>query len=214
MKALFIMSIVVPVSLLTTLRLTGILQGPITISETITLRTIEWIFERPNEYVVIGDALHGSYHTSGLSAALDIKLVDYANNSQFLDDNDFLRMIMVINSTSTNTNDFIESVYVVFHKDSQPSLVDWLETTFKFENLTLASVSSGRTGVEDYKAAYVRLTGANHPNKIYISALVEWSFLTLKTKTHEMEVAFELTYYNGTVYKKLIQPFQLEILGR
>lgn len=214
MKALFILSIVVPVSLLTTLRLTGILQKTTAVTETNTLELVKWEFQRPTQTVDILKKVDATFTNDELSANMYTLILSYSNNSQFGDDNDYLRMAMVINTTATNRKVSVENIYVVFHEDSQPSLVDWLETSFKFENLTLASVSSGWTREEDYKAAYVRLTGANHPNKICISALVEWSFLTLKTKTHEMEVAFELTYYNGTVYKKIIQPFQLEILGR
>lgn len=47
LKVLTLLSVVVPVSLLVTFRLTGILpepERPITIAETITLDTIKWEF--------------------------------------------------------------------------------------------------------------------------------------------------------------------------
>ena len=209
LKALFVLSIAVPVGVLVSLRLTSVLQEPIIISETITLETIEWKFQRPNQYVVIMDKLNVTYTVDDFSANMHVLVVDFANNSQFSDDNDFLRMIMFINSTIPNQDGFVESVYVVFNKD-QSSKIDWIGTEFYFENLSLAE------RIDGYKSnmeAYVKLNGMNHPDRIYFRATAEWSLLTPKNQPHQLELLYELTYFNGTVYKKVVQPFQLRIFG-
>jgi len=214
LKALFVLSIVAPLSLLTTLRLAGILQGPITITETTTLEPIKWEFQRPNQSIDILNELGATSASDELSANMYILILSYHNNSQFNDDNDYLRMLIKANSTVANSHGFIESVRVVFRKDSQASLVDWLGTSFNFENLSLVSFSSGWTHGERYETAYVALTSANHTRRINFSAIVEWSLLTPKNQTHQMEVDYEFIYFNATAYKKIIQPFQLKIIGR
>ena len=212
MKALFVLSIIVPVSLLVTLRLTGILEGPITITETTTLEAVKWEFQRPTHASDINDKLNITYTVDEFSANMHVLPVFYSE-SPVMDDNDYLRIITVVNSTAINSNCFIETVHVAFDKDSQPSLVSWIPGYLDFENLSLVGVSSGWTSGEDYKEAYVKLAGEGHPKGIYFRATVEWSLLTSNNQTHQMEVTYELTYYNGTAYKKVIQPFQLRIVG-
>jgi hypothetical protein len=207
-----VLSIVLPMSLLATFRLTGILQQPVTISETTTLEAVKWDFKRPDQSVKIGDRLEVLYTNAGLSANIYV-LMEHYHESGAPDDNDYLRMVTAINLIATNQSFFIESVHVGFSKDSQSSLVDWLRTYFSFENLSLLGVSDGWTFEERYKEAYVELAGVNHANSIYFGATAEWSLPTPNTQSHQMEVAYEITYYNGTAYNKVVQLFQLKIVG-
>jgi len=210
MKVLFILSIIIPVGLLTSFRLTGILEGPITISETITLETIRWEFQRPDNATAtyINDVVEASYNNDGLTANPRIYILYYVDRpygSYF----DSLRMVFSINSTIINQDGFIESVYVVLNKD-QLCQIDWKETAFHFENLSLVE------RVEGYKSstkAYVGLTGANHSDSVYFSSEISWDLLTPNNQSHQIRVAYELTYYSGTAYKKIIQPFELVIVG-
>jgi hypothetical protein len=212
-RALMILSIVVPVGLLASFKLAGLL-GPAAISETTTLETIEWVFERPNQTVHIDDQLNATYDIDGLSVAFDLILGVYDNDEPVFYNNDLISIGMRINSTVTSPNSFIESVYVVVGKDSQPSLFGWISTYFGNSiNLSLVAVSSGRTIGENYKQAYARLNGEDNPEEIYFWATAEWSLLTPNNISHQIEVTYEFTYYNGTAYNKIIQPFQLKING-
>ncbi len=209
MKALFILSIIVPVSLLVTLRLTGILQEPITISETITLETIEWEFQRPSQTVTLDDELKSSYSSDEISVAMRVLMGKYSDDDPAFN-YDYVTIGVTANLTVTNLNSFVEGVYVVIRKDSQ-STVNWMDTELHFENLSLAE----RVGGYSWNThAYIKLTGVNHSSSVYLSAAFFWSLLTSNNQTHQMELAFELTYFNGTAYKKVIQPFQLKIIGR
>lgn len=209
LKALFVLSIVVPVGVLVSLRLTGVLQEPIIISETIPLETIKWTFERPNQTVDIFKVVETFYNNDGLTANPKIHIWDYVDRPYGGYYFDCLYMAISINSTITNQDGFIESVYVILNKD-QSSQINWMDTDFHFENLSLLERVYG------YKSnmqAYVKLTGANHSNSVYFSSRVDWSLISPNNQTHQMEVAYELTYFNGTVYKKVVQPFQLRIIG-
>lgn len=189
----------------------------ITIAENTTLDPVVWTFQRPAngsvQFVYIDEKLNTAYLSDGLSAMFRIIIGIYCENSTARNGADYVTMGIRINSTATNPNGFIESVYVVFHRDSQPSLVDWIETYFYYENLSLSGFSSGWTSQQAYEKAYVELAGANHPDRTYFKATTEWSLLTPNSQSHQIEVAYEITYYNGTAYKKIIQPFQLRIVG-
>lgn len=209
-----LLSIIIPVGSLTTFRLTGILQGPTTVSETTTLEAVRWEFQRPGHYTYIDDWLGDEYVEDGLSARFRMVFGIYEENSSVRYGADYITLGINISSTTTKPGVSIESVCVVFHRDSQSSLVDWINTYFIFQNLSLQDVSSGRTTQENYNEAYVRLTGLSHPEGICFWATAEWSLITPNTQTHQMEVTYELIYYNGTAYKKIVQLFQLNVTGR
>jgi len=214
LKALFVLSIVAPVSILASLRLTGILQEPITISETTTIDAIEWAFERPYHDVCINDRVEAAYVRDGLSAAFCVVIGTYSENQVAYDGNDIITIGLELNSTVIDPNGFMESVNVVFRTDSQPSLIDWVYTYLNFQNLSLVDFTSGWTTEVSHKEAYVRLAGLNHPERISIWATAVWSLLTQNDQTHQREITYELTYFNGTAYKKIIQPFRLKVVGR
>ena len=182
----------------------------ITIAENTTLEPVVWTFQRPKDeaHVIIDDRLEPSYSNDGLSATFLMWVSDYLPRVGSLD-YDYLRMSMAINATTSNPDGYIESVHVVAHKD-QTSEVDWLETQFDFENLSLAARADGYSRSTQ---AYIKLAGVNHTGSVRAKAIVEWNLLTPNTQSHQLEIAFEITYYNGTAYNKVVQPFQLNILG-
>ena len=212
-KTALLLSIVVPVSLLATFRLTGIIKEPLTIAKTINLLSKKWEFQRPNEsvqFVYIDDELNASYIGDGLSANMYVRMGEYSNNALAYDGNDLLSILMVINATTSNPNSYIETLYVVVYKD-QESILEWLETELYFENLSLTARADGyRLNTQ----AYIKLAGVNHTSGAYAEATAEWILLTPNTQSHLLEVAYEIVYYNGTAYNNVVQPFQLNIVER
>jgi len=181
----------------------------ITITENRALDPVVWTFQRPSDSVDILDKLNATY-TGDLSVNMYVLILHYKNNSIFVGDYDYLHISMAINATVGNAGGFIESVHVVAQKD-QTSEVDWLETQFEFENLSLAARAHGyRMDTQ----AYIKLAGVNHTSSVHAKAIVEWNLLTPNTQSHQLEVAYEIVYYNGTAYNKVVQPFQLNIVGR
>jgi len=216
-KALFVLSIVVPVGLLTTLRLSGVLKGPITISETTTLKAVKWEFQRPvpDQSIDIYDNLDATYVDNGLSATFRLEIWKYINGSMsWIPPGDWVDMGIRINATIINPNGFVNGVNVIFRNDSRPSHVNLLRTYLKFSNLSLVDIKEDRN-LESYTKAYIKLSAVNHQNRIYFSAFAHWNLLDASSDlTHQMELTYELTYYNGTAYNKIIQPFQLSVFGR
>jgi hypothetical protein len=210
LKALTLLAVVLPVSLLVSFRLTGILQEPKTISETITLETVRWEFQRPDNATDIFDIVEAFYKNDGLTTDPKILILDYVDRPYDGYYFDSLYMVISINATITNQDGFIESGYVVLQTDYQ-SPVGWLHTDFRFENLSLIDVEDwGWRGTK----ASVSLKSMNHPEGAYFSGSALYRLLTPNNQTHQLDASFELTYHNGTVYKKVVQPFQLRIIGK
>lgn len=182
----------------------------ITIAENITLDPVEWTFQRPhpNQYMIIGDRLEPSYSNDELSATFLMWLSDYLPRVGSLN-YDALWVRLDINATATNPNGFIESVHIAAYKD-QESKVGWQETDLYLENLSLVAQADGYRWDTQ---AYIKLAGVNHTSRVYATTTTLWKLLTPNTQSHQLEVAYEITYYNGTAYNKVVQPFQLNIVG-
>jgi hypothetical protein len=185
----------------------------ITIAENTTLDLVEWTFQRPNEsvqFVYINDKLNATYVGDGLSANMYVTIGIYHENDSAYDGDDHLSMLTVINVTTSNPDGYIESIHIVVQKD-QTSKISWLNTKLYLENLSLVASADGYRWSTQ---AYIKLGGVNHTSRVYAGATAEWSLLTPNTQSHQLEIAFEITYYNGTAYNRVVQPFQLNIVGR
>ena len=182
----------------------------ITIAENITLEPVIWTFQRPNDSVDIDEKLNALYVGDTLSANMYVKIGIYHENDSAYDGDDHLSILMAINVTTSNPDGYMESVHIVVQKD-QKSKVSWMRTWLYFENLSLVTLADGYTRNTQ---AYIKLVGVNHATNVHAKATSEWSLLTPNIQSHQLEVAFEITYYNGTAYNKVVQPFQLNIAGR
>lgn len=129
--------------------------------------------------LIILDKLDATY-VDGVSANMYVLMIRYENASQFGDTYDYLDISMAINATVGNAGGFIESVHVVAGKDQQ-STVDWEETSFDFENLSLAARADGYMWDTQ---AYIKLEGVNHTSSVRAKALVKWYLLTPNTQSH------------------------------
>lgn len=203
-KVVFMLSVILPATLFTSLKLGGILGKQIAIAETITLNQVE--LEKPRatqrkNYFVESP----SYSDGELSAnfAIGIDVLGTLLNP----------MGVKINSTVTHPEAFIESISIIFHRDCQPSTIEWLQNYFDFKNLFLLHMLSGYTWDNaSFKEAHVVLVGINNARDVSFYGALIWGFLTDDiNQTHQMEVEYKITYYNGTVYKEIIQPFRLTL---
>jgi len=207
LKALFLLSIVALVSLLTTLIFAGRLPEPI--KGNMTLAAIEWEFERANQSVLVDNKLDATYADNGFLLTTYIWIEAYSENLQSGTDYDYLTMWIMINASVENPNGYIENVDVTLHKDNQSTL-DWPETQCYLENLSLSVRAEGFWWRDE---AYLRLAGANKPDNVYLWAMAVWFLPTPNSQSHQMEATYELTYSNGTARNKIAQPFQLKIVG-
>ncbi|MEM3697933.1 MAG: hypothetical protein QXQ94_10660 [Candidatus Bathyarchaeia archaeon] len=202
-KTAFLLSIIVPLSLLTTFKLTGIIKEPITIAETKELPIKEWSFPRPtSSFYYIDDLLSNTYSDAECLSSFSLTIGTYSNDDVAYNYADIISLIIKINVAVFGKNARIENIYFNVKNDSEKSKVDWLLTEFDLENLSKTSFGFGKT-------AHISLAGTNNPSWCYFKGSFEWELFTQNNKTHQREITCEIVYYNGSVYKNLIQPFRL-----
>ena len=194
---------------LTIVLLVTLAPKEIEIAENITLKPVTWSFQRPSQWTIIDDRLESSYSTGGLSATFHVWISDFLPRVGSLN-YDTLRIILEINAMTTNPDSFIESAQVTAQKDNK-SKVGWQETDIYLKNLSLVASVDGHWWM---KEAYIKLADVNHTSNIYAQTTILWKLLIPTTQSHQLEITFELIYYNGTAYNKVVQPFQLNIIGR
>lgn len=208
---MFLFSIIAPVGLLMTLRLVGILQEPLTISETRILEAVKWELERPDHMIDIGDVVKSSYDNDCVSIAHSIFVDDYDDMGVYGSPYISLR----INSTAILQTGFVNYVNVTFEEDYESSEVNFFEAQVwpKFyshvENLSIIGYRHNLLG-RGLKA-FMMLIGVNYPMSIHFDGIVHWILRSPQNKTHLIDITIELVYYDGTAYKRIVQPFQLKI---
>lgn len=58
----------------------------------------------------------------------------------------------------------------------------------------------------------MEFVGTSRPKSVHLSVQgVQWVLRTPPNHAHKLSVDMELTYFNGTAYKKVVQPFQIQL---
>ncbi len=210
-------AIIVPVSLVM-LSLNGFFSQSPT-PEGITAETVTWEIERPSEMPDIHQVAENAYTNEEASLNLTIYVGGYIEEMMDYGDNDFLYMNVSV--AAEVGNGFVKNVNITFYNDTQPSQVRWanwyrlngrLHYTGQFENLSVADYSQYRES-EQYMKASTNLEGINKPSAVYFNAPAHWILRTANDKSHQITVASEITYYNGTAYKKVVLPIVLRVIA-
>lgn len=127
---------------------------------------------------------------------------------------DFITIRVKMNLTGADSDFSIENVYLIFRDIYKGSRLFFQRTNTDFQciNLSLVKIVDGINGENNLKAS-INLAGLNHPNDVYLQWNTIWTLHSLNTQDHELSATYEVTYYNGTAYNKIVQPFQIRIKG-
>ena len=210
MKGCLILMIVLPIGLLIALRPWEILKEPLTISESKTLDVVSWSLERPLADIGIGDSLTRIYRED-LSANFTAFIDDY-NTPPNDYGSDYLQI--QINITASVDKGFIHFVNITFWEDYEGSQVhlfsaeSWSQYAH-IENLSITRYVHLFLKGRGLKA-FVELAGVNHPNNVSFGFFPRWILRSPKNYTNQLEIRFELIYFNGTACKRIVQPFLLK----
>ena len=208
-KVLTLLSIVVPVGLLASFRLTGILpspEEPIIIAETTTLDVTRWEFERMGDFYRLEDTLEGFYEGDNFSVTLDMLVWAYGEYGHY-GGSDCLKLI--VNVSASSTIGHVESLNLFFRDNLYNSRIHYYYT-----NPYIITENLSRVYFKDWaREVYINFTGVNNPGSVYFWGPIDWIMYSPANQSHEMDAFFEATYFNGTVYKRVVQPFQLRLIG-
>lgn len=211
-KVVLLLSVIAPMGLLATFRLAGILKEPLTISENKTLDAVSWSVERPAASIHIGDLLR-HFYDGDVSVNYAVFIDDYLGVSWDYGGSDVINM--QINVTASIGKGFIYSANITFWENYKSSFVNffediaWPKYYAYVENLSIISRKDWL--IEPGLKAFVELAGLNNPKSVSFSCFVDWVLRSPQNYTHQLEVRFELVYFNGTAYKRLTQPCMLKI---
>ncbi|MGQ9459969.1 MAG: hypothetical protein ACUVRA_01890 [Candidatus Bathyarchaeaceae archaeon] len=214
LKVLTLLAVVLPVSLLVSFRLAGILQEPKTIIETITLEAVEWEIERPDViWGPINEIVQNTYTDDGCSILFDILIASYITGPDRYGGSDFLSLGAEVKANVSEG--FVEGLRISFSENYSGSQIDILEQDFPIsENLETRNVVDyvdGAGGIGEGLKGYVEADGVNKPSHVYYRIWVDWILRSPENESHEMEVSLQLTYNNGTAFKKVVLPIILKL---
>ncbi len=205
--ALSLMAVVLPVSLLATLRLTGILPEPPK-PETITVGSVEWEIQRPQKYVDIKDVVENTYSNDSVSITVRTSIHDYHENG--LRDPYWGRdgIGFTLNVSATALKGFFTSIVVEFLPSDGNSTIYITQTFSRYQNAAVTRIegigtSAGVTCIE------AKVLGS--PCGLHIP--VEWIFKDQNADNHHLKVNFVVTYSDGLTYREAVMPIILDVIA-
>lgn len=200
--------------LLTAFRLGGILKEPSTISENKILEAVSWNVEKPFGGMDIKDSAVGVYDED-VFADFTVFIDDYHVSSWAYGGSDYITIR--VNITASTSEGFIALANITFWENYKESQVDFFEDTawpkdyVSFKNLSITrhydSLGTYGSGLK----AFVELAGVNNPKSVSFGCFVNWVLRSPQNYTNNLRIIFELIHFNGTVYKRVIQPILLHV---
>lgn len=217
LKALTLLSVVLPVSLLISFRLTGILPEPPK-PEAIMLDTVKWESERPSFYVIIDDIVESIYDS-------DVFINQSVFVSRYFDQfgvpyGDVDVITLVTNITATISKGFIETIHVFFAENYTLSKVNvWdpqresaMHVLYNLAVMEWADKGSENAWkLKNNIKAFITLGALDQPTKVDYWTPTDWILRSPQNQSHQMSIVYEVSYFNGTTHKRVVQPFELKI---
>ena len=208
-KATLILSIMLPVSLLATFKMSGVLTEP-QAPETVTLEAVTWNMTRPTRTLTVDEWVNNSYMDNDnrlLSAGVHFE-EHFENMLGWPSDGDDDVQLVGIHISVSVSVGFVCS-FVANFSDLDDCAYVVLETTpscMQLQNLAVKRI------VNPLTSACLWASANNQSKEASLSALVYWVFLDQNNTDHWMTVDFEITYFDGTAYQTVITPFVLDVL--
>lgn len=212
--SLALMSVIVPISLLATFRLTGILPEPPT-PETINVETVPWNMSRPVnvDIITIDKWTKNSYTDNIAFIELSIQFVGYWENkpgwwpSDGDDDAIYLRIV----ATANVSEGFIYSMIIKFPEVDADAVL-YIDQNKGFRELINLKEGLISWSSKYKKGAYFEALAFNQPKDALLSIMAYWVLQDQNNIDHWLTVTLETTLFNGTAYQKMIMPMRLGVL--
>lgn len=209
MKIFFVLSMIVPLGLLTTFRFAGVLPEPPTLV-TIAAEPVSWQIDRPKRGIIVDDLVEKAFTNEEVSLKMGLHGL-YWTEDKF-DGGIYLGrdgLDMVAFADANMKSDFRASLSIRFCPADNESFVyvgdgEIFQTR---KNITVTRLESIGTNQSE---AYVLATPTNRTMNFGVMAF--WIFEDENTEDHQLKIVFEFTYQNASIYKKVVIPMLLTIL--
>jgi hypothetical protein len=210
-KATVVFSIIVPISLLASFRISGLLQEPQS-PETMQTGTSSWNMSRPANTVTIDEFVKNAYSDEQVSIESHVHVGYYLENSPLPpSDGDDDIVDIVVGLSANVTKGYIYSATIRFSKSDIHAFLEIKEDPIFIElkNMTNRLVQDEWVPGEEALFSAVAIKGALHCS---LEATVSWVLLDKNDAAHYEEIAFETTYFDGAIFHKLIMPIQVGVI--
>jgi hypothetical protein len=210
MKALFILSIVLPVGLLASFRLTGVLKKPPE-TQKIILETQTLILSRPHETMTIANkSVQNTWINGRSSVVLFVEVRSYREGSSIPPyyGRDGVRFKTSVDAGLLNSRP-ITTVKISFHVSDENSTVFVSEERWNLHlnNATLTGFQYLGTISSD---AYISAQASNLT--FAITDEIYWVFLDEHDEAHELQVTAEITHPGEASMEKVTVPIALRMI--
>ena len=203
-----LLSIILPVGLLISFRLTGILPEP-SQPQIIEVETIGWNISKQKTSVTLNEIVESHYENDDVDGSVNFTIIigTYHVGDPSYDYDDWLDLAI---HCSANTNSTI--IYLVKINFSQTDSAssfriskdpDRVETL----NLDMSTHDSEATSTGE---GYVVAKATNQTNHVFLGVVADWGFFN-KEANHAITVTLETTIFNGTAYVKPVIPILLRV---
>lgn len=225
-KAALFLSVIVPMSFLATFKLTGLMGRVAEISETLTLPSVEWEFEKPsfspdrplwlsdpNEVLV-----RNSYLNEGVNITFTVNPNSYQLVNEFYDYSPVI--VLNVNVTASVSEGSVEAVRIVFQEANEASKVRLMGVLgplyVTWGNLTgtnQACLWYREWLLNSTVRAFVEAEGVGHPKGVLFDTMTAWILKVPDNVGQQLQVSAEVTYFDGTKYFRVVLPTVLRLVA-
>jgi hypothetical protein len=199
-----ILSLVIPISLIVSFRAANVTHEPLAIAETLTLGTVSREFERPGLVISYVNETVETHYSGDIAVNQSIELCAFSNED--FDYGGSACLEMRFNVTAQVNGGFIEALNLTLEDGYESARIDESRYIMDMSGLLVSHSSA-----DFERKVFVQLSGVDCPKNVSFCLPFSWVLYSPYTQAHQLDVTSEITYYNGTVYKKVIQPFQLKL---
>jgi hypothetical protein len=202
------LAIILPLSLLATFKLTGIINEPQK-PETIRLEPTSWNMERPSYHITIGKKIEKSYVNEGLSVVFGVVVGEYLENAELFDFRDGLLSRVYFNATVTSGDLFSAAIHIQPIETNSDVAIPIHRDSLSTEIINVDLTNYKNDGVKDAEAyAKVKITGS----PCYLNIPTFWEFWDEDTTSHGLNITNEILYRSDSGYKNVVATFILEVV--
>lgn len=203
-----LLGVILPVSLLVTFKLTGIIPEPLQ-PKTFRADVVSSNITRPSKSTTYGWVTN-HYSDAVASVELKVAIGTYHVGDPRYAYSDYLNLKIV--AMANMSQGFIQSVTVQFLRTSNKNSVVNVNEDPDYSSTECLKIEK----IYDYSTeseAYIMATTVGEPENCSLTSHAYWIFLNEEEDIdHFLIINFETTYYNGTAYRKAILPIQIGVL--
>jgi len=177
------------------------------VPEVVVAEPVSWNTTRPAQHEILLEKVTNTYSTGSTHVELNVIVNEYDENSLSWPFEGGDGLSIGLTATANISAGHIHSVAIQFSKiDGNAFLyISKHPDAIRLHNLELQKI------VDLQKESYIEVLGISQPDFCKLGTFSSWVFFDENNVNHQMITALEVTYFNGTAYRKAVLPIQLGV---